>query len=98
MRLAAGTASGLGSVFASFGVRTAASAPILPLPVRSRKRAKERIPASMRMSERLLTPSARRAAMNARTSSGINRDSAESVGRLPKCPQTKTRNWRAPRS
>src|SRR5437763_10576871 len=98
MRLAAATASGLGSVFAIFGVRTAASAPILPLSLRSRKRAKERTPASMRMSERLLTPSARRAAMKARTSSGFRRDSAGSVARLPKCRQRKTRNWRTSRA
>ena len=51
-------ASGFGSVLASFGARTAASAPTLPLPLRSRKRANERVPASMRISERLLMPSA----------------------------------------
>ena len=75
-RLAAEIASGFGSVFASFGARTAASAPTLPLPLRSRKRANERAPASMRISERLLMPSARRAAMKARTSSGSRRDNA----------------------
>ena len=63
MRLAAAIASGFGSVLATFGARTAASAPTLPLPLRSRKRANERTPASMRISERLPMPSARRAAM-----------------------------------
>ena len=42
----------------------------LPLPLRSRKRAKERMPASERMSERLPMPPARRAAMKARRSAG----------------------------
>ena len=40
MLLAAPTASGRGSVLPIFGARTAASAPTLPLPLRSRKRAK----------------------------------------------------------
>jgi len=98
MRLAAGIASGFGSGFASFGVRTAESAPTLPLPLRSRKRAKERTPASMRISERLLVPPARRAAMKARTSSGLRRDSAESVTRPSRWSQRKARNWRTSRS
>ena len=38
MRLAAATGSGRGKVLAIFGARTAASAPTLPLPLRSRKR------------------------------------------------------------
>ena len=62
------TASGFGSVLPIFGARTAASAPTLPLPSRSRKRAKERRPASARISERPPMPSARRSAMKARTS------------------------------
>ena len=36
-------ASGFGSVFGTFGARTAASAPTLPLPLRSRNRANDRI-------------------------------------------------------
>ena len=44
--------SGFGSVFATFGARTAESAATLPLPLRSRKRANERAPASARISER----------------------------------------------
>ena len=67
-RLAAEMASGFGSVLATFGARTAASAPTWPLPLRSRKRANERTPASARISERPPMPSARRAAMKARTS------------------------------
>ena len=80
------------------GVRTAASAPTLPLPLRSRKRANERAPASMRISERLPMPSARRAAMKARTSSGARRASADSVTRPSRCPDRKARNWRTSRS
>ena len=44
--------SGFGKVFGTFGARTADSAPTLPLPLRSRKRANERAPASERISER----------------------------------------------
>ena len=72
MRLAAAIASGFGRVLATFGARTAASAPTLPLPLRSRKRANERAPASTRISERLPRPSPRRAAMKARTSAGVS--------------------------
>ena len=69
-RFAVSTLSGLGNVLLCFGARTAESAPQLAFPCRSRKRVKERTPASMRASERLLMPSERRAAMNARTSLG----------------------------
>src|SRR5271154_4411369 len=72
MSLAAAIASGRGKVLASFGARTAASAPTLPLPFLSRKRPKARVPASIRISERLPMPSARRAAMKARTSAGLS--------------------------
>ena len=72
MRFAGGTASGFGRVLAIFGARTALSAPTLPLPLRSRKRAKERAPASWRISVRAPMPSARRAAMKARTSCGVS--------------------------
>ena len=57
-RLAEAMASGFGNVFGTFGARTAASAPTLPLPLRSRKRANERTPASARISERPPMPSA----------------------------------------
>ena len=50
--------SGFGKVFGIFGARTADSAPTLPLPLRSRKRANERAPASERISEREPIPSA----------------------------------------
>ena len=70
--MAALAGSGRGKVFGIFGVRTAVSAPTLPKPARSRKRAKPRTPASVRMSERLQTPAARRAAMKARTSAGVS--------------------------
>jgi hypothetical protein len=63
--------SGFGNVFGTFGARTAESAPTLPLPLRSRKRANERMPASDLMSDRLPRPSPRRAAMKARTSAGV---------------------------
>ena len=66
------SASGFGKVRGSLGVRTAVSAPTLPLPLRSRKRANERAPASPRISERLPAPSPRRAAMKARTSAGVS--------------------------
>jgi hypothetical protein len=98
MRLAAAIARGFGSVFAIFGVRTEARAPTLPLPLRSRKRANERTPASMRISERPPMPSARRAARKARTSSGASRDSADSVTRPSRWPERKPRNWRRSRS
>ena len=67
------TESGLGSVLAILGERTANSAPILPPWLRSRKRANERAPASPRASERPVMPSARRAAMKARMSGGPRR-------------------------
>src|SRR6266852_4418364 len=72
MRLAAEIVSGFGSVFGSFGARTAASAPTLPLPLRSRKRAKERAPASVRISERLLMSSRLRAAFGQRGPRGVH--------------------------
>src|SRR5580693_4828329 len=62
VRLAASMANGRGRVLPIFGARTAASAPSLPLPLRSRKRPKARMPASARMSERLPILPARRAA------------------------------------
>ncbi len=93
MRLAEAIVSGLGSDREIFGARTAASAPTLPRPLRSRKRAKERAPASPRISERLPTPAARRAAMKARTSAGFNRDKAESVTLPPRCSARKASNW-----
>ena len=68
----AATGSGRGRVLPIFGARTAASAPTLPLPLRSRKRANARVPASARISERLPMPSARRAARKARTSAGVS--------------------------
>ena len=46
MRFAAAIGSGFGRVLAIFGARTAPSAPTLPLPLRSMKRANERTPAS----------------------------------------------------
>ena len=79
MRLAAAIASGRGRVLPIFGARTAASAPTLPLPLLSRKRAKARRPASARISERLPISSARRAAKKARTSAGVS--AASSVQR-----------------
>ena len=91
-------ASGFGSVFGTFGARTAASAPTLPLPLRSRNRANERTPASARISERLPMPSPRRAAMKARTSCGVSLASSASVGAPPRCSAMKARNCRASRS
>ena len=96
-RLASATASGLGKVRATFGARTAASAPTLPLPLRSRKRANDRTPANVRMSERLAMPSARRAAMNARTSAGESFARRPNVTRAPKCSDMKRRNCRTSR-
>ena len=46
-----------------FGPRTAARAPSRPLPLRSRKRPKARMPASARISDRLPILSARRRAV-----------------------------------
>ena len=83
MRLAAAAASGFGRVLLTFGARTAASAATLPLPLRSRKRAKERAPASTRMSERPPMPAARRAAMKARTSCGVSLARSFSEGAPP---------------
>ena len=60
------------------GVRIAEKAEGVPWPSRSRWRAKERSAASWRMSERLSTPSIRRAARKARTSSGFRASIAES--------------------
>ena len=98
MRLAAEIAIGFGSVLASFGARTAASAPTLPLPVRSRKRANERTPASVRISERLPMPSPRRAAMKARTSAGVEPGQRREAHPLPpRCSDKKARNWRTSR-
>ena len=97
MRLAAATASGFGSVRGTFGARTAASAPTLPLPLRSRKRANERTPASVRISERPLMPAARRAAMKARTSCGASLASSASDGAPPRWSARKARNWRTSR-
>ena len=74
------------------GARTAAIAPTLPLPWRSRKRANDRTPANVRMSERLAMPSARRAAMNARTSEGASFARRANVRRVPKCWDMKRRN------
>jgi len=85
--LAAEMASGFGSVLGSFGVRTAASAATFPFPFRSRKRAKERQPASVRISERLPAPSFRRAAMKARISAGVSLASCFSVGAEPNVGQ-----------
>src|SRR5713101_3694950 len=62
MVFAASTGSGRGKVLAILGPRTAASAPSLPVPLRSRKRPKARMPASARISERLLMASARHVA------------------------------------
>src|SRR5450631_4003967 len=80
IRLAAAIASGFGNVLPTLGARTADSAPTLPLPLRSRKRANERAPASTRINERLLKPSLRRAAMKARTSAGESLAKALSDG------------------
>ena len=90
--------SGFGKVFGIFGARTADSAPTLPLPLRSRKRANERAPASERISEREPIPSPRRDAMKARTSRGSIAASAFSVGCSPVCSVRKPRNWRTSRS
>ena len=89
-------ASGFGRVFAIFGARTAASAPTLPLPLRSRKRANERAPASMRISERPPMPSARRAAMKARTSlrRAVAPEPLERDARRRDARRGKSRNWR----
>ena len=91
---AAAMCSGFGRVFATFGARTAASAPTLPLPLRSRNRANERTPARARISDRLPAPSARRAAMKARTSCGASLASRLKVGLPPRCSARNTRNWR----
>jgi hypothetical protein len=93
IRLAAAIASAFGSVLPIFGARTAESAPTLPLPLRSRKRANERVPAITRISERLLSPSLRRAAMKARTSAGESLAKAFSDGAPPRCWVRKSRNW-----
>ena len=71
-RHALSIASGFGRVLPIFGARTAASAPTRPRPSRSRNFANERKPASARIRDRLATPSARRIAMNARTSAGAS--------------------------
>ena len=92
MRLAAAIASGFGKVFGTFGARTATRAATLPLPWRSRKRANDRTPASILIRERPPMPSARRAAMNARTSSGVSFASSESDGAPPRCSARKLRN------
>ena len=82
MRLAAATASGFGKVLRQFRRAHGGQAPpTLPLPLRSRKRANERAPASPRISERLPVPSPRRAAMKARTSAGVSLASCLSDGR-----------------
>ena len=73
-------AGGFGSVFGTFGARTAASAPTFPCDSSPRNRANERMPAKPRISERPPMPSARRAAMNARTSCGVSLASSASVG------------------
>jgi integrase/recombinase XerC len=65
------------------GARTAASAPTLPLPSRSRKRANERRPASDLIRDRPPIPSPRRDAMKARTSAGSSLASLASVTRPP---------------
>jgi hypothetical protein len=92
MRRAAVAASGFGKVLPIFGARTAASAATLPLPLRSRKRAKERAPAKPRMSERPPIPAARRAAMKARTSCGVSLERSFSFGAPPRCSAMKARN------
>src|SRR5665213_1673856 len=97
IRLATAIASGFGSVLPTLGARTAASAPTLPFPLRSRKRANERAPASTRMSERVLRPSPRRAAMKARTSAGVSLANCLRVGAPPRWRARKPRNWRASR-
>src|SRR5947207_698825 len=84
MVFAAATGSGRGRVLAIFGPRTAASAPSLPVPLRSRKRPKARMPASARISERLLMALARRAARKARTSAGVSAARSRKDGAPPR--------------
>jgi len=81
---AAEAGKGFGKVRGNLGVVTAVSAATLPLPLRSRKRANERQPASVRINERLPAPSLRRAAMKARTSAGASRAICLSVGAPPR--------------
>ena len=72
MRLAAAMCSGFGRVFGTFGARTAASAPTLPLPFRLQKTRERTHPGQRPHQRPAAMPSARRAAMKARTSCGAS--------------------------
>src|SRR4029078_6243636 len=89
---AVGVRAGFRRVLGLLGGGPPASAATFPFPFRSRKRAKERQPASVRISERLPAPSFRRAAIKARLSAGVSLASCFRVGAEPRWSVRKLRN------